>query len=253
MNHMSQTGQHPSFASTSGSPSYNNANSFSYGSEGSMSEWQGPPNLGPRQHSTNQIYNASQLSNFAQRDDQAGPHAFAVGEGQSNWAVPSPEWTGWDYNTGYEPGTTSPALLAYKQSPPQQQNVARSVRQQQQQQQQRPSQQYVQPMAPHSHQPMQYQHQPQSQTQQGLPVRPLPPFPLRTSNRLRTPVRDPSSIYNSITQPYPYTTAFHKLTAVLQRRFSPQKTLRIAQVSTLFIRIAMHDMLRTNADDESRP
>lgn len=41
--------------------------------------------------------------------------------------------------------------------------------------------------------------------------------------------RDPSTIYESVKQPYSYTSGFHSLTAFLQRRFSPQKTLRIAK------------------------
>ena len=42
-------------------------------------------------------------------------------------------------------------------------------------------------------------------------------------------IRDSSLIYDSVTQPYSYTTGFHGLTAFLQRRFSSQKTLRIAK------------------------
>lgn len=41
--------------------------------------------------------------------------------------------------------------------------------------------------------------------------------------------RDPSSIYANVKQPYSYTDGFHGLTAFLQKRFSPQKTLRIAK------------------------
>ncbi|KAL9005404.1 MAG: hypothetical protein Q9188_001798 [Gyalolechia gomerana] len=41
--------------------------------------------------------------------------------------------------------------------------------------------------------------------------------------------RDPSSVYESVKQPYSYTNGFHGLTAFLQRRFPPQKTLRIAK------------------------
>ena len=41
--------------------------------------------------------------------------------------------------------------------------------------------------------------------------------------------RDPSTIYDSVKSPYSYTTGFHGLTAFLQRRFPPQKTLRIAK------------------------
>ncbi|KAI9812235.1 MAG: Transcriptional regulator of nonfermentable carbon utilization [Thelocarpon impressellum] len=41
--------------------------------------------------------------------------------------------------------------------------------------------------------------------------------------------RDPSSIYDTVKSPYPYTQGFHRLTAFLQRRFSAQMTLRIAK------------------------
>ncbi|KAH8704754.1 hypothetical protein BGW36DRAFT_285368 [Talaromyces proteolyticus] len=41
--------------------------------------------------------------------------------------------------------------------------------------------------------------------------------------------REPSAIYESVKEPYSYTSGFHKLTAFIQRRFSPQKTLRIAK------------------------
>ncbi|KAJ5605834.1 hypothetical protein N7510_008615 [Penicillium lagena] len=41
--------------------------------------------------------------------------------------------------------------------------------------------------------------------------------------------RNPSSIYESVKEPYAYTTGFHSLTAFIQRRFSPQKTVRIAK------------------------
>lgn len=43
--------------------------------------------------------------------------------------------------------------------------------------------------------------------------------------------RDPSSIYTSVTAPYPYTAGFHSLIAYLQRRFAstPAKTLAIAK------------------------
>ena len=41
--------------------------------------------------------------------------------------------------------------------------------------------------------------------------------------------RDASSIYDTVHEPYSYTTGFHSLTACIQRRFSPNKTLRIAK------------------------
>lgn len=41
--------------------------------------------------------------------------------------------------------------------------------------------------------------------------------------------RNPSSIYESVKEPYSYTSGFHSLTAFIQRRFSPQKTVQIAK------------------------
>ncbi|KAJ5894480.1 hypothetical protein N7495_006171 [Penicillium taxi] len=41
--------------------------------------------------------------------------------------------------------------------------------------------------------------------------------------------RNPSSIYENVKEPYAYTSRFHSLTAYIQRRFSPQKTVRIAK------------------------
>ncbi|KAL9615255.1 MAG: hypothetical protein Q9167_000349 [Letrouitia subvulpina] len=66
------------------------------------------------------------------------------------------------------------------------------------------------------------------------------PSQQRPGSRISTPrqqshglpthrTRDPSTIYESVKQPYSYTNGFHGLTAFLQKRFSPQKTLRIAK------------------------
>ncbi len=41
--------------------------------------------------------------------------------------------------------------------------------------------------------------------------------------------RNPSTVYDSVKQPYSYTQAFHSLTALIQGRFSPQKTAHIAK------------------------
>ncbi|KAL2819912.1 C6 finger domain protein [Aspergillus cavernicola] len=41
--------------------------------------------------------------------------------------------------------------------------------------------------------------------------------------------RNPSAVYESVKEPYAYTGRFHNLTAFIQRRFSPQKTLQIAK------------------------
>lgn len=66
-------------------------------------------------------------------------------------------------------------------------------------------------------------------------VPPGPPPSVIPASNLKAPIvptrrmRDPSSIYDSVQQPYSYTAGFHGLTAFLQKRFSPQKTLRIAK------------------------
>ncbi|KAI0449897.1 hypothetical protein F5B21DRAFT_28364 [Xylaria acuta] len=41
--------------------------------------------------------------------------------------------------------------------------------------------------------------------------------------------RDPSSIYETVKEPYPYLTGFHNLINFVKRRFSPNKSLRIAK------------------------
>lgn len=41
--------------------------------------------------------------------------------------------------------------------------------------------------------------------------------------------RNPSSIYENVKEPYSYTAGFHNLTACIQRRFPPQKTVQIAK------------------------
>ena len=41
--------------------------------------------------------------------------------------------------------------------------------------------------------------------------------------------RNPSTVYEDVKNPYSYTAAFHSLTALIQRRFSPHKTAHIAK------------------------
>jgi len=76
-----------------------------------------------------------------------------------------------------------------------------------------------------------------SQKQQAPPARPsthLSTPQLQSKSQIPTKStrrRDPSSIYTSVTSPYPYTAGFHSLIAYLQRRLasSPGKTLAIAK------------------------
>lgn len=45
--------------------------------------------------------------------------------------------------------------------------------------------------------------------------------------------RDPSAIYSSVTQPYPYTQAFHAFSMVLKRRFHKKNVIKIAKALAL--------------------
>ena len=54
-----------------------------------------------------------------------------------------------------------------------------------------------------------------------------PSYVAQTLSSRRT--RNPSTIYQQVTQPYSYTKAFHDLMALIRRRFSPKKTARIAK------------------------
>ncbi len=53
-----------------------------------------------------------------------------------------------------------------------------------------------------------------------------PSIKVSTSNRRH---RNPSAIYNAVTEPYSYTKAFHDLMELIRKRFSPSKTARIAK------------------------
>ncbi|KAI9894411.1 MAG: Transcriptional regulator of nonfermentable carbon utilization [Vezdaea aestivalis] len=132
---------------------------------------------------------------YAKAGDMAGrthPHAFAIGAGGTPYTSPS---------SGSSPQQN--ILPGYESSPMSSTFYANS---------QQPT-----PQQPHSS---------------------LPPKALsRASNPKNVishggPVKRPRqgcNVYETVKQPYNYTSAFHGLTAFLQRRFSPQKTLRIAK------------------------
>ena len=60
-------------------------------------------------------------------------------------------------------------------------------------------------------------------------TKPVPSSRFGPASVLGKRSRDPSSIYDTVHEPYSYTAGFHGLTAFLQRRFSANKTLRIAK------------------------
>ncbi|KAM5496601.1 Transcriptional regulator of nonfermentable carbon utilization [Microsporum canis] len=70
----------------------------------------------------------------------------------------------------------------------------------------------------------------QQQQQRQQPVVSTPQLKQQNLNiGSRRRHKNASSIYDSVKDPYSYTSGFHSLTAFIQRRFSPQKTLRIAK------------------------
>lgn len=121
---------------------------------------------------------------------QEGPDAYSIGAGPGNFTSPSDTSSTQGLVTGFDDDPSAPN--AYLGANPRQHMQDRAA--QQRRPQSRPA--ATNPAA------------------SALPAR-------------RT--RDPSSVYESVKQPYSYTNGFHGLTAFLQRRFSPQKTLRIAK------------------------
>ncbi|KAL8903492.1 MAG: hypothetical protein Q9171_007383, partial [Xanthocarpia ochracea] len=119
------------------------------------------------------------------------PRAYSIGAGSSNFTSPSDTSSSQGMvTTGFD--DSSPATSTY-QATNQRQNMQ--------------------------------DHAAQQRPQLPRMATPSQPAPVLSAPR----TRDPSSVYENVRQPYPYTTGFHILTAFLQRRFSPQKTLRIAK------------------------
>ncbi|KAA6413033.1 MAG: C6 finger domain [Lasallia pustulata] len=187
----------PGTLSTGYSDSPANPQSFlSFSQEQGLGDWSnggGQPNA--RQTGAPTMYNLSgrtqEFPNVMVK--QEAPHAFAIGAGPSALTSPS--------------SSSSPqgVIAGFDESPA---------------------------TAPH------YPSRSNSTSRPSTQDRPVPQRPphgtLSTPNlkaqglAVRRP-RDPSTIYESVKQPYSYTTGFHGLTAFLQKRFSPQKTLRIAK------------------------
>ncbi|KAL8731688.1 MAG: hypothetical protein Q9181_004223 [Wetmoreana brouardii] len=121
---------------------------------------------------------------------QEGPHAYSIGAGSSNFTSPS------------DTSSTQGMMANFDESPSAPNNVYQGAKPRQNMQDGAAQQRHLQSKMANSNQSA--------------------PQPAHRA-------RDPSSIYESVKQPYSYTNGFHSLTAFLQRRFSPQKTLRIAK------------------------
>lgn len=178
-----------SSAGFGGSPS--NAQSYFYPQDQGLAEWQNNTQSGLKPTQYDQGSRNPDAASIATIKHEA-PHAYSIGAGSSNFTSPSDTSSSQGMVTGFDdsPSASNPNL--YQATNPRHNMQDRAA-------QQRP--------------------QPVKLT---TPTHPTPAMSVHRA-------RDPSSVYESVKQPYPYTDGFHVLTAFLQRRFSPQKTLRIAK------------------------
>ncbi|KAL9126824.1 MAG: hypothetical protein Q9217_004198, partial [Psora testacea] len=100
----------------------------------------------------------------------------------------------------------------------------------------------------------------QAQTRQQTPSHRQPKHSATSTSVTTTPLskdqtlpsrrhRNPSDVYNNVNQPYSYTAGFHSLTALIQGRFSPQKTARIAKALAAIRPSFISCTMRLNGDD----
>ncbi|KAI9818933.1 MAG: Transcriptional regulator of nonfermentable carbon utilization [Pycnora praestabilis] len=185
----------------SGSP--NNHASFMYGPNPISNEWKNDwqasgHNGEPRRESGGVPYPTNYNIDSPNRVmNQNGPHAYAIGAGPSSLASPTSSSSPQGVMTGYD---GSPINSSF----------------------------YPNNINQHPNKQNRSAH-PQHQQQSAPTSSKLSTPNLQPSSVLGKRPRDPSTIYDTVKQPYSYTTGFHSLTAFLQRRFSPQKTLRIAK------------------------
>lgn len=170
---------------------------FAYTSNNSnFPSWQGNTDSSSSHANMNQMSNpAITTQDSSNLDSQSVfPHAFAIGEGNGSIGTASPAATNMDFAAGY--GTSPASSALFNNSGLHQPEFARQHGQQQRQ-----------------------------QSRHSFPTS----TDLHRHDATRKRKRDPSQIYTSVQAPYSYTAGFHSLTAFLQKRFSAQKTLRIAK------------------------
>lgn len=182
----------PGTMSTDYSGSPVNTQSYLYSQDQNLAEWRNDASPNMRQAGRTQAYNPNGQSqeHAHNRVKQEGPHAYAIGANSSTFTSPSSTSSPQNMMTGFDENSNTVALYPN--------NVSHLSMQDHPGQPPKPLSTISTP----------------NLKAQGLPAR-------------RT--RDPSIIYENVKQPYSYTTGFHGLIAFLQKRFSPQKTLRIAK------------------------
>ena len=182
----------PGTISTGYSGSPVNAQSYLYQQDQNLGEWRNDASPNVRQAGGNQAYNPNiqNQDHVNGRVKQEGPHAYTIGTSSSTFTSPSSTSSPQNVMAGFDDHPDAATLY--------QTSVSLSGMQDHSAQQPKPLSTISTP----------------NLKAQGLP------------NRRN---RDSSTIYENVKQPYSYTTGFHGLTAFLQKRFSPQKTLRIAK------------------------
>lgn len=187
--------------STSNSAYTNTPAAFPFGNS-AFTDWQNPAANGARQGSSGHLFGSQMAGTDGGNGFDGQPtfaNAFAIGEGNGSISSASPSGNLIDFNnsTGYGSSPVSSATNFYpNQNQAHQQDASRQ---------------------------MTMQHR--AHIKSGFPS--STDLYQQGANRKRK--RDPSEIYSSVVAPYSYTSGFHSLTAFLQKRFSPQKTLRIAK------------------------
>ena len=179
----------PSTMSTGYNSSPSSAQPFVYPQDQGLGEWRSDLPSNLRQGSTANVYPYGQTQDPSDTIKQEEPHAFAIG---ASSALASPDTSSGSQGmmAGFdENSATAPAYSN---------NTMRHGRSDR-----LPSQQ-------------------ESQSTISTPSLHASALPTKRT-------RDSSKVYENVTQPYSYTTGFHKMTAFVQKRFSPQRTLRIAQ------------------------
>ena len=176
--------------STAYSGSPANGASYVFPQDQGVSEWRNDAQTTIRPGSGHNVYHPTGRGQDPTGfAKQEGPHAYAIGAGTSTFTSPSSTQSPQDILPGFNDSPTTSNVYTA------------------------------------SRQSMQDRSTPQRRGSSMISSSNLQGQVLTTARRSR----DPSTIYESVKQPYPYTSAFHGLTAFLQKRFSPQKTLRIAK------------------------
>lgn len=182
----------PGTMSTGYSGSPVNPQTYLYSQDPGLGEWRSDAPSTVRPSGGSQAFN----SNGRSQDPSIGlvnqevPQAYTIGANSSNFTSPSSSSSPQNLMVGFDDGVGAATMYQHNGSHP--------------------------GMPDHPAQPP----RPDSAiSTPNLKAQALPSY--------RT--RDSSAIYETVKQPYSYTAGFHGLTAFLQKRFSPQKTLRIAK------------------------